>query len=395
MNVEKLWTKEFIVVSVINFLSTLTYFLLIVSIGPFAKEEYGASTSMAGLVAGIFIIGALIGRLFSGRYIATFGVKKVLIIGLIAFFITSLLYFLTFNLSTLMLNRFVNGISIGIIGTATGSIIAMILPNSRKGEGIGYYSLSSVFSTAIGPFFGILIIKIDNGSVLLFTINLVLAFITLICYPIIKEKLPIIKRKDDEQIKKTFLSQFIEPKAFPISFIALLIGFSFSGIMSFLTFYAEEIDLITAASYFFLVYAGVVLFSRPFTGKLMDIYGSNIIIYPCFIMYALGMLLYGQATTGLMLLIGAALIGIGYGNFFSIAQTIAVKVAPPQNIGLATSTYFILFDTGLGVGPYVLGFLAAEIGYRSVYTSMVFIIIICIPIYHYLHGRKDKFINNL
>lgn len=395
MNVEKLWTKEFIVVSVINFLSTLTYFLLLVSIGPFAKEEYDASTSLAGLVASIFIIGALIGRLFSGRSIATIGVKKVLIIGLIAFFITSLLYFLTFNLSTLMLNRFLHGISVGIVGTATGSIVAMILPNSRKGEGIGYYSLSSVFSTAIGPFFGILLIKMDNGSVLLFSINLALAIITLCCYPILKEKLPTIQDKSDDQIKKSLISQYIEPKAFPISFIALLVGFSFSGIMSFLTFYSKEINLVTAASYFFLVYAGVVLFSRPITGKLMDLYGANIIIYPCFILYAIGMLLYGQATTGLMLLTGAALIGIGYGNFFSIAQTIAIKVAPPQNIGLATSTYFILFDTGLGVGPYILGFLAAEIGYRSVYISMVFIILICIPIYHLLHGRKDKYIDSL
>lgn len=390
LNEEKLWSKEFIFVALINFLITLTYFLLLISIGPLAKSEYGTSTSIAGLVSSIFIIGALIGRLFSGRGISIFGAKKILIIGLIACVISSILYFFTFNLSTLLINRFFHGISVGIIGTATGSIAAMILPNSRKGEGIGYYSLSSVFSTAIGPFVGILLFKMENNSELLFGLNVVISLIALLLYPIIKNELPNYRKKIKETNEKSIISQYIEPKAFPISLLALIVGFSFSGIMSFLTFYAEEINLISAASYFFLIYAFVVLFSRPFTGKLMDLHGANVIMYPCFILFALGMLLFSQATTGLVLLISAGLIGLGYGNFFSIAQTIAVKVSPHENIGLATSTFFILFDIGLGVGPYLLGYFASAMGYRSMYFSMVFIIIICIPIYYLLHGKKES-----
>jgi len=172
--------------------------------------------------------------------------------------------------------------------------------------------------------------------------------------------------------------------------VALIIGFSYSGVMTFLSFYAESINLVSAASYFFLVYAIVIIISRPFTGKLMDTKGANIIVYPCIVLFAIGMLLFSQASAGWMLLLAAAFIGIGYGNFNSVAQTIAVKVTEPHRFGLATATYFILFDIGLGVGPYILGFIVPNTGYRTIFVAMVAVIVICIPVYYLLHGRKDR-----
>jgi hypothetical protein len=41
----------------------MVFFLLLVTIAPYAVEKFHASTSVAGLVSSIFIIGTLIGRL--------------------------------------------------------------------------------------------------------------------------------------------------------------------------------------------------------------------------------------------------------------------------------------------------------------------------------------------
>ncbi len=79
----KLWTKDFIIVSIVNFLVTLVFYLLIVIIGVYAVNEFDATTSQVGLVTGIFIIGALLGRLFIGRFIESIGRKRTLYIGLI------------------------------------------------------------------------------------------------------------------------------------------------------------------------------------------------------------------------------------------------------------------------------------------------------------------------
>lgn len=390
MNKEKLWTKEFIIVSTINFLATLVFFLLLVTIASYAKSEFEASTSTAGLVSSIFIIGSLLGRLGAGRFIGQTGPTKILWIGLTFFTITSALYFFANSIPLLLANRLAQGIAVGIIGTATGTIVAHILPRARKGEGIGYFSLSAILATAIGPFIGILLMKMDNGFTYMFMMNLVLSIICMVFLAAVKLTLLPINKPENSESKSSILSQFIEPKAIPISFIALIIGFSYSGVMTFLSFYAESINLVSAASYFFLVYAIVIIISRPFTGKLVDSRGANVIVYPCLVLFAIGMFLFSQASAGWMLLLAAAFIGFGYGNFNSVAQTIAVKVTEPHRFGLATATYFILFDIGLGVGPYILGFLVPETGYRLIFVAMVVVIIICIPLYYFLHGRKDK-----
>jgi|SRR5699024_2023744 len=159
--------------------------------------------------------------------------------------------------------------------------------------------------------------------------------------------------------------------------------------MSFLSLYAEEVNLIKAASFFFLVYAIAILASRPFTGRIMDLRGENIIVYPSLILFAIGMILFAAAYNSFMLLLAAALIGLGYGNFNSIAQTIAINVTPVERLGLATSTYFVFFDFGLGVGPYILGLLVPYTGYRMVFFLMVIVIVFSLGLYYLLHGKKQ------
>ncbi|MFL0580949.1 MFS transporter [Solibacillus silvestris] len=388
---EPIWTKDFIIVSVINFVSILMFFLLMVTISSYAVETYHVSTSIAGLVSSIFIIGSLIGRLGAGRLIGNIGPQKMLLIGLVLFFVTTTLYLMEWGVVYLLIIRLLQGIAVGTIGTATGTIVAMILPVSRKGEGIGYFSLSAVLATAIGPFVGMFMLKLENGFDVIFYMNTGLSLMLLIAYFFVKISLPPVNKQNGQQTEKlSFIEKFIEPKALPISFIALLIGFAYSGVMTFITFYAREINLVEAASYFFLAYAGIVIISRPFTGKLMDVRGPNGIVYPCLAVFAVGMLLFSQASAGWMLLVAAVLIGFGYGNFNSIAQTIAVKVTEPHRFGLATSTYFILYDLGLGVGPFILGMIEPHTTYRTIFVSMIPLILICIPLYYLLVGRKQK-----
>lgn len=398
MSKERLWTKNFTIVSLINCLLTMVFFLLLVTIAPYAVEKFNASTSIAGLVSSIFIIGTLIGRLVTGRLIGDIGSKKTLIIGLTLFIITTAMYLIANNLPLLLINRLLHGMALGVASTATGTIIAQIIPISRRGEGIGYYSLSAVLATAIGPFVGILFTQYANFT-MIFLFNLILsAIILVISFIVTTPVLPTSKKtkgKSETAFKGFKLSNFIEYKAVPISLVALVIGFAYSGVMSFLSFYTKEINLIDSGSFFFLVYAIMILISRPFSGRLMDAKGANIVVYPCLVIFAIGMLMFSQAHHGIILLVGGALIGLGYGNFNSVAQTIAIKVTPPQRLGLATSTYFILYDLGLGAGPYLLGFLVPITGYRGLFLSMAGVILISILLYYFLHGRTEKALKQL
>ncbi|MFJ7736253.1 MFS transporter [Lysinibacillus sp. NPDC097287] len=384
---QKLWTKDFLIISLINFTITLIFFLLMVTIAGYAVDEFGASTSTAGLVSSIFIIGTLFGRLGGGRVIGEWGSKKTLFYGLLLFAISTMMYFAAVNLPLLMANRLLQGIALGLASTATGTIIAQILPPERRGEGIGYYSLSAILATAIGPFVGILLTQTFSDFRMIFAVDSVLAVICFMLYFIVS----VPDAPKMAKVKTGFkLSNFIEMRAVPISIVAFVIGFAYSGVMSFMTFYAKELDLVTAGSYFFIVYAIVVLMTRPFTGKLLDTRGANIVVYPCLVIFTLGMYAFSSATSSFIFLVAAACIGIGYGNFNSVAQAIAIKVTPNERLGLATSTYFILYDLGLGVGPFFLGFFVPIMGYSGIFFVMVFVIMLSIVLYYFLYGKQEN-----
>ncbi|MDG0820239.1 MFS transporter [Staphylococcus equorum] len=129
----KIWTKDFIIYSSINFLLILVYFLLNSTITTYAQIEYNTSSKMMGLIAGIFIVGALIGRLLIGFLKIT---KKMFIMNILFFTLTIILYFIKLDEAFLIIVRFLNGISIGITTTIVGTIVALVIPEHRKGEGL-------------------------------------------------------------------------------------------------------------------------------------------------------------------------------------------------------------------------------------------------------------------
>ncbi|UBH13277.1 MFS transporter [Macrococcus armenti] len=388
---EKLWTKPFIMVSLINFILMLSMFLLLVTIGGYAVDEYNVSTSTAGLVSGIFIVGSLFGRFWAGKSIDVYGQKQVLIIGVIIFAITTALYFVSFNLTLLLIVRFLNGMGNGIASTATGTIAAFITPMKRRGEGISYFSMSTVMATAIGPFLGLSLLQVISFRQL-FVFCLILAIIGLIMLPQVTVNQDV-KRLTSSSPSGFNIKEYIDVNAIPIALVVLICCTAYSSVLSFISFFAKENNLITAGSFFFLTYAIVVLISRPVTGKLMDNKGTNIVMYPALIAYFSGLLTLSFTHTSWMLILSAALLGFGYGNFQSIAQAIAVKVTDHEKMGLATSTYFIFLDFALGFGPYILGIFIPVIGLHGLYRYLSFFVIIGIVAYYFLHGRKAHLYN--
>lgn len=384
----KLWTKDFIIVSSVNFLLTLVFFLLMVTISLYAVEQYDASTSQAGLVTGIFIIGVLTGRLFIGRFIERIGHKKTLFFGLIFFTLTTALYYLSLGIHFLLLTRYIHGFTLGIVSTAAGTIVAHIIPAERKGEGIGYFSMSSTLAMAIGPFIGLYMTQLTRFEII-FSFCLVICVINLITAWFVH--VPVWERKKEASELNGFqLSNFVEPKALPIAFVTLVIALCFSSILSFINFYAIEINLVHAASFFFAVYAIAVLVSRPFTGRLMDQKGANFIMYPAFFVLAAGMLLLSTANNSFTFLASGVLIGLGFGNMQSCFQAVAIKLTPTHRMGLATSTFFIFLDAGLGFGPYLIGFLIPLTGYQSLYVILSVVILSASILYYLLHGKRER-----
>ena len=383
----KLWTKDFVLVSTSNFLLFTSFYMLMVTLAVFSIEKFHASQSQAGLASSIFVLGAVLVRPIAGKTIEKIGKKKLLLFGLILFLVMMLFYFPVNNLALLLIIRFIHGFAFGISTTATGTIVADIIPAVRRGEGMGYFATSNNLAMAIGPFLGLYISQNFEFNMIFITTTAfaVVAFFATLFLRVPKTTFAPV----ESEAKSGFrISDYFEKSTMPIAILVAIIGFTYSSILSFFTAYAADINLVDVASFFFILYAIFLLISRPFTGQMFDRMGENAVIYPSLLLFAIGMFILSQASIGITLLLAGAIIGVGFGTFQSSAQTVAINEAPRHRIGLATSTYFVFFDFGIGVGPFLMGFILPLIGFRGLYGSMAAIIFVCIFVYYTVHGKK-------
>lgn len=154
MEKPKLWTKDFVIITFLNLITFLNFYLLIVIISGYAISRFDSSPGEAGFSASIFVIGTIIIRLFAGKWIVRIGHKKTLSAGIILCLLMSLIYLVVNSIYLLNAVRFLHGVAFGIATTATGTIVASIIPKGRSGEGIAYFGMSITLATAIGPFLG-------------------------------------------------------------------------------------------------------------------------------------------------------------------------------------------------------------------------------------------------
>lgn len=271
--------------------------------------------------------------------------------------------------------------------TAAGTIVANVIPEARKGEGMGYFGLTMNLAMALGPFLGLTALNLW-GVTIMFSISTIFVLIATISGLFIK--LPRAEKKDKTtDNKKGFhLSEIVEPSAIRISLVGCFFGFIYASVLSFVSVYAGEAGFENIASYFFIVYAIILLLSRPFTGKWFDLYGANVIIYPSIILFAAGLLMLSLAETSWLFLMSAGLIGLGWGTAFPSFQTIAIQHAKPVRRGMATATFLSIFDIGVGFGSFLVGVIGSKIGFDSLYFYFSFITLFGIAIYMLLHGKK-------
>src|SRR5699024_3001802 len=82
------------------------------------------------------------------------------------FFLATVLYLMANSFGWLLALRFFHGIGFGIATIATGTIVADIIPEHRRGAGMGYFALFMNLAMVIGPFLGLTIIQYTSFNML-------------------------------------------------------------------------------------------------------------------------------------------------------------------------------------------------------------------------------------
>ena len=124
---DKIWNRNFILLTLSNFLICTTYYAIISALPIYLVGELQAGKSQVGLVLAAYTIASVLIRPFSGFALDKFGRRTIflLAVGLYAFFFSG--YLLVASVASLIILRFLQGLTWGVT-TISGSTIAVSRP---------------------------------------------------------------------------------------------------------------------------------------------------------------------------------------------------------------------------------------------------------------------------
>ncbi|EEL34700.1 MFS transporter [Bacillus toyonensis] len=354
---ERLWTKSFIQMS-FAMLFLFTGFYLLVPTLPLFIKEIGGNESQVGLMMGMFTIAAVVIRPIIGGMLDQYGRRSFIIFGLILFGLTMYSYNLASTIVLLAVLRVIHGVTWAVSTTAVGTAITDIIPDSRRGEGMGWYGMAMTIAMAIGPMIGLWVVQYYSFHGL-FLLATLLSFMAVILSLI--TKMPFTPQKEKGKI------QLFEKSVLSITVVVFFLSFAYGGITTFLPLFASSINV--NPGMFFLVYAIALTIVRPISGKLLDKYGEVFIILPalCITILAIVVLTMANGLTGII--IAATLYGVGFGSAQPALQAAMLTIVDPSKRGVANASFFTAFDLGIGLGAILLGFVSQIFGYRILFTA--------------------------
>ncbi len=385
---DKLWTYQFILLLIIGIVSGAATQMVTPLIMEYAVN-LGAPMTIAATIASIISITALFLRPFSGMLSDKFNRRTVLIISTMLAGICILGYSFSSTPGMMIGIRIVHGIAFAFMGVSNMAFATDYIPVSRMGEGIGWYGLSIIAAQAFGPGLGVYLA--DNFS---YSISFVCSAILCAASVALMFTIPAKRTAGSiskNTIAKKSISDYIEIR---ILLPAVTLGM-FSVVNSLVGNYLKLIASersIPNIGLFFTVYSVTVFACRPFAGRLQDKRGLSVVLYPALIITAVSMVLIGKANSLWIILVAAALKGIGQGTGSPSIQAECIKELGHGKAGVATSTCYIGQDLGMIVGPIAGSFVYNSKGYVGVfYVGAIALLVVgggAYLLHSLLHNRK-------
>ena len=401
MEKEKLWTREFILVTISLFFAALVQYSLLTTLAVFSMRSFGVSEGLAGFTASIAMFGSIIGRLYQGASEKRLGRRRLGLVANILQTIMCVFYFIPMPIGPFFAVRFVHGIMSGTVQNTMSASAMEFIPLSRRAEGINTNSLAYVAAIALGPAFGLSVINQWSYTGLWISV-LIYAAIATITFALVRFK-PWEKPVQEKQAKphgKDLFWSIIEKTALPLACMIFLLTLCYTTMIAFMETYTIEIGLTWMASVFFITYSIMVVITRPLGGRIVDKRGENSVMVPAISIYVVSLVLLGLAgimpvsAAPAMLIAAAILTACGFGVILPTGQATAVKYVDISNVGKTISTYYSFFDIGMGVGAFILGSVASKAGFSNMFLISVVFVVAALIIYWRFHGRHHRTAKN-
>lgn len=352
-------------------------------------KELGASSAFAGIIVGIMSLAAMFLRPVAGNLTDKFSKYRLSFIGGALIFVGIMGYVLTPSSGWLLLFRLINGTGYVLCTVCMTTWLAFLVPRQHVGEAMGFYGLMNALAMALAPAVSINIYqKIGYRTSLVASAVSALLMIVAIQF-VGDHALP---KKRVRTQKKSF--KIIQFNVLPVAILTTLFAIPYFVTQADIVTYAEQKHLTVAVGSYFLIYAVVLLIIRVGLKRYFDTVRFGVWFWLSLVSTAAYIILLAIMNNDWQMALAAALMASGYGIIYSVLQSTALLLAPIEEQGLASATFYLGLDIAMAFGPMISGVIDSALPIEWFYPVELVLVPLILVVYFIWRKRLNGAIDH-
>ena len=372
---DRLFTPRFFIMCGYSFIVFVSIFQLLPT-APYHVIDLGGSTAEAGLFLGFLTFSSALSAPFTGALSDRVGQRRVLIGVSLVLSLFTASYAMIVDHRLLLGVVIVHGFVWSALLSASGAYMTSTLPATRRAEGLGYWGLASVLAVGAAPVLGFWVYR-QGWAVLcaeLTVLNLLMAAIAW--------RLP-----DDHHgahghepaaAQDAAPRRIVEWRVVLLSIGNATVSFGYGSLTSFSALFADDRH-VSPRSLFLAVMALAILSGRLVFGRSLDRIGHRRVLVRCLVLPPAGLLILALSNGPLSFAAAAFVFGAGFGLMHPAFTAYVMAHVPFARRGAAFGAMLAAFDTGIGAGSSIVGWLIHQFGFRPAFGAAAALAALALP----------------
>ncbi len=381
-------TLQIVSIVFYTFIAFLCIGLPIAVLPGYVHEQLGFSAVVAGLTIGSQYLATLLSRPMAGRLSDSVGTKRAIVYGLSGIVLSGVLTLLStmlqsFPLPSLLIliaGRLLLGVAQGLIGVGTISWCMGQVGVEHTARSISWNGIASYGAIAIGAPLGVVMV----GELGFASLGIVLSLLAGGALLMIRNK-PSVPVLRGERLPFWAVFGRIAPYGASLS----LASIGYGTLTTFITLFYVSRGW-TGAAWCLTVFGVCFILARLlFISSIARFGGFNSAI-ACMSIETLGLALLWVAPSTAFALVGAGLAGFGLSLVYPALGVEAIKQVPNTSRGAGLSAYAVFFDLALAIAGPLMGAVALNLGYSSIFFCAALLSVTGLGLTLLLRRRAEK-----
>lgn len=384
---QSIYTKDVILVMAASFFFMFSVMFVTPLINGYAIS-LGASAVFAGVITGIMSVVSMFLRPVAGNLTDRFSKYSLSFIGGVLILIGVAGYCFSPSGNWLLIFRLINGTGFVLATVCMTTWLAFLVPRSHVGEAMGFYGLMNALAMALAPALAINLYKIIGYKSALWLAVLAALLMIVSIQFVGNHAKPKITNNKKRKIK------IIQKDAIPVALLTTFFAIPYFITQTDIVVYVERQHFSIAVGYFFVIYAIALLLIRIGLKKYFDLIFFGFWFWLSLVAMILFLIIATFMVNNWLMGLAAIMLSIGYGVIYSVNQSTALMLAPIEEQGLASSTFYLGLDIGMAAGPMIGGVTAQNLAPDYFYPVLLVIVPIILIIYFIYRKKLNGALNH-